>query len=374
MERQSSIKSSCGQLVKNNPLRTGLVVVTIAHFSSLGSGPVTHMPLPSKPGRIEHTKQQYRRRTRNLVAQCRKALRLPPHEALDYRRFVGWLVTRKPEWSRDTWRQYKASVVFFLEEEAERDDVALEALDFLLPVDVSGCVRTTRKTSGKKLKKVPLKDFRAVVAYLRDRSSPWRDDVDRWISASLLTGLRPAEWARATMGVSGGEPALIVVNAKATNGRAHGITRTVLLGGLTTEERAVIAKHVERANEWEQAQQYERFYHGCAATLSRAVRNLWPTRQQRITLYSMRHQFAANAKASGYTREEIAALMGHAVDTTATAHYGKKTAGCDMVRVRPDPAEVAKIRSVFRNRFQSPSPKAQMAPSPSPKMPPSAEV
>ena len=316
------------------------------------------MPLSSKPTRIERTEQRYRRRTHNLVAQCRKKLRIPNHEQLDYRQFVGWMVTRKPEWSRDTWRQYKASVMFFLEQESERgNDIASEAMEFLSPIDVTGCVKKTKKTSGAKQKKFPLKEYKQIIKNINDFGSPWAEDVERWVGSALLTGLRPSEWATAYMTTVSGEPALIVNNAKATNGRAHGPTRTILLDGLTQDERKMISKHVLRANEWEQAQQFERFYHGCAATLARATRRLWPKRDSHATLYSMRHQFAANAKASGYTREEIAALMGHAVDTTATEHYGKKTAGFDMIRVRPDPAEVARIRSVFKGRYEAPEPK-----------------
>lgn len=43
-----------------------------------------------------------------------------------------------------------------------------------------------------------------------------------------------------------------------------------------------------------------------------------------VTLYITRHQFAANAKSDGLTREEIAALMGHASIYTAGEHYGRK--------------------------------------------------
>ena len=43
--------------------------------------------------------------------------------------------------------------------------------------------------------------------------------------------------------------------------------------------------------------------------------------------------------------------MGHAVDDTATKHYGKKTAGSSLVMVKPDPAEVQKIRATYHNRF-----------------------
>lgn len=305
-----------------------------------------------KPTRLEKTEQSYRKRTFNLVAQCRKKLCIPQTEELDYRRFVGWLITQKPQWSRDTWRQYKSSVVFFLEKEADNNMIASEALDLLEPTDVTGCIKKSTKTSSSKQKKVPLKEYKILIKHIQDFGSPWADDVVRWISSSLLTGLRPIEWAQSQITVVSNLPALVVYNAKATNGRAHGITRTIFLDGLTQEEITMISEHVQRAHEWEQAQQYERFYHGCASTLARAIKHVWPKRTKHITLYSMRHQFSANAKASGFTREEIAALMGHAVDTTATEHYGKKTAGYDMIRVRPDPAEVARVRSIFKGRTQ----------------------
>lgn len=293
-----------------------------------------------------------------MVVKCRKVLGIPNHTELDYRQFVGWLAGRKPELSRDTWRQYKASVVFFLEGEAQKGNaVAGEALETLSQIDVTGCVKKTYKTSARKQKKVPLKEFKMIIRYLDRNPSPWGEDLERWVSASLLTGLRPAEWAGASFGMIDGEKALIVINAKATNGRAHGPTRSILLGGLSDDERQMIADHVDRANEWEQAQQYDKFYHGVAATLARVVRKIWATKDAYPTLYSMRHQFAANAKASGFTREEIAALMGHAVDNTATEHYGRKTAGFDMIRVRPDPKEVTKIRAVFKERVATPHPK-----------------
>lgn len=290
---------------------------------------------------------------------------MPNHEELDYRQFVGWLIGRKNELSKDSWRQYKASVMFFLEQEIEKDNpIAQEAYDLLGGIDVTGCVRKSKKTSASKQKKVPLKEFKAIMKHLDLHPCPWGEDLERWLGSSMLTGLRPTEWGTATFGFADGEEALVVKNAKATNGRAHGPTRHILLGGLSDDERTMIKEHVARAREWEQAQQYDRFYHGVAATLSRMVHKIWPKRETYPTLYSLRHQFAANAKASGFTREEIAALMGHAVDTTATEHYGKKTAGFDMIRVRPDPSEVARIRSVYKGRVAPPQPKQVVQPDP----------
>lgn len=324
------------------------------------------MPLPFNPTRTNKTEQRYRRRTRNLVVQCRKKLSIPDNESLDYRRFVGWLVNRKPELSRDTWRQYKASVMFFLEKESENDNqIAQEAMEYLSTIDVSGCVKKSKKTSSRKMKKFPLRDYKALIKHIDDFPSPWANDLKRWIGSSLLTGLRPGEWATARMDEIDGVAVLVVQNAKATNGRAHGPSRVIFLDGLTSDERDMIKKHVDRANEWEQSQQYSKFYYGCAASLSRASRRVWPRRESHVTLYTMRHQFSANAKASGFTREEIAALMGHATNETATEHYGRKTAGFDMVRVRPSPEEVARIRKVFKNKFNDPSPSSLGVQSPS---------
>lgn len=316
------------------------------------------MPLPSRPARTVSTEQAYKKRTAVLKLRCRRELALHPQEHLDHRHFVGWLVTQKTLWSRPTWRQYKAAVVYVLEVEKEKnfDPIAQEALEALLPVDVEGCVATTKKTSGAKLKRFSTSDYHKIMRTLEEHPSPWAEDLQRWLTAGLLTGLRPREWGQAKMIMRDGEPALLVNNAKATNHRAHGPTRTIMLGGLTDEERAIIKKHIERALLFVKTNQFQnRFYQGCAAVLARTARRIWPKRQNGyVTLYSARHQFSADAKACGLLPEELAALMGHAVDTTATKHYGKKTAGIEMIRVRPDPKEVAKVRSAFKATFKGP--------------------
>lgn len=311
------------------------------------------MPLLIEPTRSESTKREYKRRTKELARRCRKELSIHTHEILDLRRFVGWLITNKTIWARTTWRQYKASVVYSLEQEIEQsnDPVAQEALELLLPEDVEGCIPVSTRTSGIKLKKFPIKDFNIIHKYLKENQGIWNEPLRRWLVSGLLTGLRPQEWANTEYTVKLGEDALIVKNAKHTNGRGHGPTRTILLGGLTEEERETIKEHVKVAQMWEQHQQYARFYQACAATLGRISRKLFPKKSQHVSFYSARHQFAADAKASGVSREEIAALMGHAVDETASIHYGRKTAGYSPCRVRPDPEEVYRIRNTFNNRF-----------------------
>lgn len=327
--------------------------------------------LPGKPTRTEQTERRYKQRTKDLVRRCRKEMSVHAHEALDYRRFVGWMVTHKTQWSRPTWRQYKASVVYVLEQEVSmrHDAIAQEALEALLPIDVEGCPSKTEKTSGSKLKKFPLKEYRALLNHLDLHPSPWSADLVRWLGSSLLVGLRPQEWGQTQYATLDGEDILLVTNAKATNDRAHGPTRTILLGGLTDDERSMIQKHVTRSTAFSKANDFKRYYHGCAATLARVARFLWPQRKEYVTLYSARHQFSADAKASGFLPEELAALMGHAVDITAAKHYGKKTAGFEMVRVRPHPDEVKRIRSALKAALRSPDPKVKMMPVPSPNDP-----
>lgn len=316
------------------------------------------MASSDRPTRSPSTLKAYPARARGLIQRCRRQLNISPHDGLDYRRLVGWLIGHKVNINDKSWRQYKASVAYFLEQEVaqKQDPVAEEALQLLLVEGSEGCQKTSRKTSATKLKKFPIRDYKRLTDYLETHASPWSDDLLRWLGAGILTGLRPIEWGQSHLTEAHGEPAMIVQNAKATNNRAHGPTRTLLMGGLSEEERALIAQHMQRASDFREAGEYTRFVQGCANTLARAARRIWPRRDRYPTLYSLRHQFSADAKASGLSMEELAALMGHAVDTTATQHYGRRSAGLEMIRVRPDPAEVARVRQVFRQRFDSPQP------------------
>ena len=87
-----------------------------------------------------------------------------------------------------------------------------------------------------------------------------------------------------------------------------------------------------------------KYYNGVRLTIHRIVRDIFPNRRKYPSLYSTRHQFAANLKAAEFTKCEIAALMGHAVDTTATMHYGRKRHGSGSFGVKPAADEVARIR------------------------------
>jgi integrase len=320
------------------------------------------------PTRTNETVTVYIKRAKSLAKRAMSELGLAPGERLDARQFVAWLETLRPTLSKASWRQYKSSVVCFLEGYDEPE--ALEAVDYLRELDTQGCSKTSLKTSGSKLKRFSWRDFQKITDHLRNKPGKWHRPLLDWLICGCLTGLRPQEWVGAQVVDLQGEKALVVKNAKGTNGRSHGPTRTLLLSALSIDELQTLRNHIERATTWAGMDQFDEFYDGCSLTLYYVSRKLWPRRQRHVTLYSCRHQFTANAKASGFSTAEIAAMMGHRVDTTATKHYGKKVAGNELLRVRALESDVDRVEQKFHARnAKAAKPAARPDPVPKPRKP-----
>lgn len=66
--------------------------------------------------------------------------------------------------------------------------------------------------------------------------------------------------------------------------------------------------------------------HRVQSRLDRLTRQLWPRRQARPTLYTLRHQVGSGLKASGADRTAIAYVMGHQ-STKSVEVYGDRRAG-----------------------------------------------
>ena len=95
---------------------------------------------------------------------------------------------------------------------------------------------------------------------------------------------------------------------------------------------------------------YEALLERMQSAFRHAAATLWPRRRRRITPYSLRHAFAARVKLV-FEREEIAALMGHGVDTTASSHYGRRHRGASgghrWLLPKADPHDVARVRHEY---------------------------
>src|SRR5260363_7481 len=128
-----------------------------------------------------------------------------------------------------------------------------------------------------------------------------------WLAAAAVTGLRPCEWRTAQLNEDATQ--LIVQNAKATNGRANGASRTI---AIRPEDAASIQAHLASIHELlARGYPFAHIHQCCSIALNRACKALWGTDPaKRYALYSARHQFAANAKATT-SQQEVARLLGH---------------------------------------------------------------
>lgn len=297
----------------------------------------------------EETKKKYLLRAQQLINRAKKELGLYKEEELDVRQLVVWLNEHKKNIKPSCWRQYKNSVVYYLEIFEDDHQAALEALEYLKDITSIGCVSYSEKTSSLKLKKISFEDWQKLDNFLKAKNNKWHEELICWLRSSIITGLRPVEWKNTQFFFYEGKPALKILNAKRTNGRAHGENRTLVLEEVSQEDITTIKTHLNNVRTFSGMGEYEYFYRGCSIALYKACRKCWPRRKRHITLYSTRHQFSANAKSSGFSRAEIAAMMGHAVDITATIHYGRKQSGNEKVGILPVEEEVSKVRSIDVN-------------------------
>lgn len=300
----------------------------------------------------DYTKNIYIKKTFELSKKCRKNLNIYEHEELDIRQFVAWLILNKTKYNKNTWRLYKSSVIFFLETEIEKGNfIAQEAYDTLKEEYSYECNKKSKKTSGKKVKKFPQSDYLKIMDYLDKEKESWATNLKNWIISGILIGLRPIEWANAQYINESTGDKIIVKNAKNTNGRSLGEFRTILLTNLNDKEKNILKTHIKICNEWELHNQFNYYYNSCSNKLRKICKLLWKRKENNISLYSARHQFSANAKASGFSCIEIAALMGHAVDITATKHYARKQSGYDLIKVTPSPEDVLKVKNTINKQY-----------------------
>jgi hypothetical protein len=164
-----------------------------------------------------------------------------------------------------------------------------------------------------------------------------------------MVGLRPSEWFNATfvnylyrdsrghyLRDSQGEIktaiAIVVENAKTTHGRANGESQEILLHNISNSELATLMHMRELAHGYKSKQPENStnsditngFFKPIQQTMNLALQKMGYPKKSLPTTYSTRHQAMANAKQSGLTDREIAAMFGHSSLFTAKRHYGKK--------------------------------------------------
>lgn len=83
--------------------------------------------------------------------------------------------------------------------------------------------------------------------------------------------------------------------------------------------------------------------------LAHACKTLWSKQKHRISLYSYRHQIGSDLKASGMTRKEIAAIMGHqSVDSVDV--YGNRHNSSRTLSIKATTASVTTVRKTQQKK------------------------
>lgn len=316
--------------------------------------------------RTEQTKEQYFKRSVYLIKKAHKEANEKKHKALkainvykdlNGKQFMGLSLYNTAIWIKQFWganlrpktlRQYRASFIYFCELELENkrlDIDTFEKVKLILTTTKSGDNKKLElKTSAKKQKHLRIKDLDFISEKLKTSKNKWALPTRIWLISGIITGLRPVEWRQTTYSIE--DDKLIIKNAKNTNGRSHGEFRSIYLNHVPEKEKIIILKHLELATAFSNGgdDSWTVYYQGCANLLKYTCDTIWPKREKRPTLYSARHQFSANLKASGCKPEEVAALMGHAVDDTAMTTYGKKVNGTRGLKPKINQEELNKVK------------------------------
>lgn len=251
--------------------------------------------------------------------------------------FIEWLISQRANLRPATWRQYRAAVTFVMDLRQVDDREMLH--DRLMErVNSPDHKSLPARTSSAKSKSVSQENLSALLLHLAEHGGRWDMLAGQWLVFGVISGLRPGEWRQVTADPQADELILWVVNAKHDENRAHGPERTIHIKA-SPSMQATLITFIETL----QSQDFAEVYEGCRIALWRATKALWPRRKKHISLYSGRHQFAADAKSAGLAPEAIAALMGHAVTNTHQEHYGKRRSGRGFVRVEADAADVMRV-------------------------------
>lgn len=291
------------------------------------------------------------------------------------RRLAAWFLERaaRRRWVPATFLWNRRALARALEAACERANILPDpgALSLLATLPVPrNLPRRSRRCSARKARCMPP----GPLERLRERLASGTGRYDRlaalWLVAQRLTGLRPSEWGGARWietALADGSPCgvLAVPNGKvnARMRRGNGPWRHLVFLGpelaarreaitaFLTELERVLAPGTEAPETGRDGNQAEapaaqargrargkafsRAYLAVRGRVRRANLALWGEKGwdgsgRTITLYSGRHQFAADAKSAGgvgLSRAELAALMGHASCLSALQHYAGRQVG-----------------------------------------------
>lgn len=299
---------------------------------------------------------QYKKKAEFMINTYRKQTGKKASD--DWSIFLQSIHARAPSLSPSTRRLYRSAFRYYLTEVEKLDWSSISTVDFMQAKENRKQVieKMGVRTSQLKYKGLPERQWNELILFLINSRSQYAYITRCLLVASYYYGLRPTEWINSKF-IDGDESdrpyqrCLVVENAKNSQGRAHGKTRHLWFDIVEEDDNDIIyylaAQEVIRI--LSESENPEKLILAARSFLSqvylRDSRMKKYKGKKRITLYSARHQFAADAKKQGLPKEVIATLMGHRSDETATKSYGlKKWGSSRAIGVDAEPSEVQKVK------------------------------
>ncbi|WP_029408410.1 site-specific integrase [Thiomicrorhabdus sp. Milos-T2] len=280
--------------------------------------------------------------------------------------FLVWLDIKSNTLSPATNRLYRSAVQYCFKHFFDIDVLSLNS-NFMQSGVSKKQIRAKfgKRTSAKKAKSIDLKTWNLLKPVLKVSKSAHAKLALHILQASKVFGLRPVEWAYAEMiYLSRDDYALKVKNAKATQGRSFGKFRTVEFNTSSLEKEELDLVEGIKSADWlinffsstglnNNPEAYRKYVDVQLIKSRQYLNQLFRKNNRlksvpinkRISLYSARHQFAADAKRNGLSSIEIAALMGHGSVETNGKFYGRKINGKHDFFVKAATEDVLKISS-----------------------------
>lgn len=311
----------------------------------------------SARGSNSTTADAYQQRALSLLRRYEKK---PSRGPRSYESFVQFVLSLKSELSSSTWRQYRCSLRQFLEKKvllggavAKNARRALARLQAAEPPSRKG-----RFTSAFKSKCLPQADLDRICAAAHARGARHATALEHFLRAGVLSGLRIVEWRTATILFEDQRLVLVVQNGKLGEMRGNGLSRELRFCEIRRDAQKSIVRWLTIAQAAEQNGQFNALVSGMSSLLKVLCDDLFPQRRRHYALSSTRHQFSAMAKVR-FSRVEVAALMGHAVDVTASCHYGRpprrgltpQEMSAVAALPEPSPGQVATVRRSYDQKL-----------------------
>lgn len=302
--------------------------------------------LPKKMTRTEKTERAYSKRWHSLISRYV----IETEVSIE---FTDWLPTHFYRLRRSSIRYDKAALIHVYAS-------CPEMVSLIRSIQIHRTNKKLRvRTSAKKQKKFNQDIREKLIKALREGTAIAKLTA-LWLHVGWLLGFRPCEASTYNYSrTQEGYVAVVIRNAKNTNERAHGPTRTLIFTDLNSSDFEMLRDFRALYDEFlSRGISAEKICRRCSWTLSSTIKRLHLRKRTNPTLYSLRHQFAADLKELGYPRTHVAAMMGHASDLTANRHYGKRRYGkTGRPHTLANPAEVDKVRTHNHKTWrQAPAP------------------